>query len=259
MSAKPILDWRGQRVWIIGASHGIGHALSVELYKKGALLALSGRDKTRLEALKDTLAGSLLLPLDVTNPEDVHQAARQLQEHWTHLDVVIHCAGDYRPMSSAEADFEKARQIVNVNFMSYFHLFERVLPWMMKKRSGHIIMVGSVAGYVGLPNGFGYCASKAAVMNLAESMKIELEPEGIDVRLVSPGFVKSRLTDLNTFSMPFLLSVEDASQAIIKGLSTKSFEIHFPYKFTLLLKFLRIMPRSIRHRILRLMADQPKE
>ena len=195
MFILPLKDWKNKRVWLIGGTHGIGRALAEHLHSLGAIIALSGRDRNELTVLKEKLSGSLSFPLDVTNQEVVKKVADDLKNCWNQIDVFIHCAGEYVPMSSANADFDKARQIVNVNFLSYFHVFEHVIPWMRTHKSGHIIMIGSSAGFIGLPNGFGYCASKAGVINLAESMAVELKDEGISVRLVSPGFVKTRLTE----------------------------------------------------------------
>lgn len=256
MVSIPILNWHGKRVWIIGASHGIGQALAEKLHAKGAKLTLSGRSEEKLQDLCGNLSGSIPLAVDVTERSHVAQATKNLKEQWSAVDIIIHCAGDYLPMSSEAADFDKARQIAEVNFMSYFNLLEFALPMFKERSSSHLVMVGSVAGYVGLPNGFGYCASKAAVINLAESLKVELEQSGIDVRLVSPGFVKTRLTNKNSFEMPGILSVEDAADEIIQGLAKRAFEIHFPKKFTFLLKLLQYLPYPLLFSALRKFRSQ---
>lgn len=229
----------GSHIWIIGASSGIGRALAMRLAREGAILSLSARNGEALEALRASMQGThSLYPLDVTHT-DLLEAAAAAQSR---IDRVIYLAGQYEPGPLADADPAKARAIVETNLMGALNAIQCVLPIMRRQGHGQIVLCGSIAGYRGLPNGQPYSATKAAIINLAESLKVEESKNGIDVRLISPGFIKTALTDKNTFPMPGIISPEQAADDIVEGLKGRQFEIHFPRRMTLVMKLLQMLP-----------------
>lgn len=234
--------YEGQIVWIIGASSGIGHALARQLADQGAVLALSARRKNELDALKGQLGEHhKVFALDVTHMEMVERTALAVRASLGRVDRVIFLSASYMPMTVDALDMAVTRQIVDVNLMGAFHVLHAVLPILKEQGAGQIALCGSVAGYTGLPNGQPYSATKAAIMNLAESLAAESQG-AFDVKLISPGFVKTPMTDKNNFAMPMMVTPEVAAQAIAKGLLTRRFEIHFPKRFTLWMKILCALP-----------------
>lgn len=240
---QPIRDWRGKRVWVIGASSGIGAALARTLLAQGAKVALSARSASGLtEVAALSAASTLVLPLDVTDPEAVAPALLQVVAAWGGIDLVLWCAGSHSPVRAWELDAADARRLVDVNLNGVINGLPAVVRQLLQQNSGGIAIVSSVAGYGGLPTALVYGATKAALINLAETLYLDLAPRGIAVYLINPGFVKTPLTDRNTFKMPALISADEAAQAIITGFARGSFEIHFPRRFTLWLKLLRLLP-----------------
>lgn len=231
-------------IWIIGASHGIGASLAEKLSNEGHNLAISARSHNQLQVVLNSLkpADHILLPLDVTDFTLVKKSFALIMEKWGRIDLFIYGSAIYKPMKSTAIDVDLAMKTMQVNFNSLIYFLSLIIPQMIKQKSGHIAMISSVAGYRGLPKSLIYGASKAAMINLAESLFIELKPENINVSVINPGFVKTRLTDQNDFKMPFLIDANQAASFIIKGLKAKKFEIHFPGKFTYIMKFLRIIP-----------------
>ena len=240
----PIKDWTQQRVWIIGASTGIGEALAKQLTRQGARVCLSARSKDKLDALAKTLPGSIASPLDMTNAASVSQAAQSLFNTWGGVDLVVVMAGTYVEMRAQNFDLEKAKHQIDVNINGVLNVLSPVLPQLLKQRSGHLSIVSSVAGYRGLPNSLVYGSSKAALLNMAESLYIDLVSEGISVSIVEPGFVETPLTANNKFPMPFIITADQAAMEMIKGYNKGEFEINFPKAFTRILRFLRILPNS---------------
>jgi NADP-dependent 3-hydroxy acid dehydrogenase YdfG len=239
----PIRDWRDRRVWIIGASSGIGAALARALLTQGARVALSARSAAGLEQIAATPgASTLVLPLDVTDVASVTPALQQVVAAWGGIDLVLWCAGSHSPVRAWELDAADARRLVDVNLNGVINGLPPVVRQLLLQKSGGIAIVSSVAGYGGLPTALVYGATKAALSNLAETLYLDLAPRGIAVYLINPGFVKTPLTDKNTFKMPALISAEEAAQEIISGFARGSFEIHFPRRFTLWLKLLRLLP-----------------
>ncbi|HRP76135.1 MAG TPA: SDR family NAD(P)-dependent oxidoreductase [Rhodocyclaceae bacterium] len=239
----PIRDWRGKRVWIVGASSGIGAALAERLAARGARLALSARSAERLEALAAQLPGALVIPMDVTHAAAHQAAVDAICAAWGGVDVVVFNAGTYRPLRAWDLTSAIARETLETNLLGVFDGLAAVLPKMLTDRSGAVVLVGSVAGYGGLPNALVYGPSKAALINLAECLHLDLAARGISVFLVNPGFVATALTAQNDFHMPALIQPGEAAQRILTGLSRGEFEIHFPKRFTRLLKVLRFLPR----------------
>jgi NADP-dependent 3-hydroxy acid dehydrogenase YdfG len=244
MSLNPcIRDWRGRRVWVIGASSGIGAALARTLLAQGARVALSARSTPGLAEIAATPgANTLVLPLDVTDAASVAPALQQVVAAWGGIDLVLWCAGSHSPVRAWELDAAEARRLVDVNLNGVINGLPAVVGQLLLQKSGGIAIVSSVAGYGGLPTALVYGATKAALINLAETLYLDLAPRGIAVHLINPGFVKTPLTDKNTFKMPALISAEEAAQEIIDGFARGSFEIHFPRRFTLWLKLLQLLP-----------------
>ena len=243
--------YQDEVVWIIGASSGIGAALARVCAARGARLALSARRKEALEAVKETLAGEhKIFPLDVSHAEDVQRTAQAIRAVFGRIDRVVYLAAVYTPMKLYALDLAVTRQIVEVNLLGVFHAVHAVLPIFKEQQKGQIALCGSVAGYMGLPGGQPYSATKAGVMNMAESLRAEM-PDSIDVKLISPGFVRTEMTDKNTFEMPMIIGVEQAALSLADGLMEKDFEVHFPKRFTRLLKLLRLLPYKLALRLSR--------
>lgn len=242
MSLNPRIDgWKGRRVWVIGASTGIGRATAVALLRQGARVAVSARNAEALQRID----GALALPLDVTDAPALRAAMLRLQADWGGLDLLLYCAGTYRPMRATAFDLATALQHDDVNYRGALHALDAALPLFMSQRAGHIALVSSVAGLGGLPQALAYGPTKAALINLAETLYLDLHPLGIGVHVINPGFVETPLTAQNTFAMPALISPEQAARAILAGLEAGRFDIHFPRRFTLWLKALRLLPRGL--------------
>lgn len=240
---QPIRDWRGKRVWVIGASSGIGAALARALLTQGARVALSARNAHGLEQIAATSgATALVLPLDVADAAAVVPALQRVVAAWGGIDLVVWCAGSHHPVRAWELDAADARRLVDVNLNGVINGLPALVRQLLQQNSGGMAIVSSVAGYGGLPSALVYGATKAALINLAETLYLDLAPRGIGVYLINPGFVKTPLTDKNTFKMPALISADEAAREIIAGFARGSFEIHFPRRFTLWLKLLRLLP-----------------
>lgn len=243
-----MLDFKGKNIWIIGASSGIGYALAKELSQRGARLLLSARSTDKLEGLKSELRKDhLAYPLDISDIQNTQQASETAQKELGHIDSIIVLAALYEPARLDDMDIEKTRRIVDVNLMGTFNIIHTALPVLLSQGYGQLALCGSVAGFRGLPNGQPYSATKAAIINLAESLKAE-NPH-LDIKLINPGFVRTPLTDKNNFDMPMMIEPEEAAKAIAEGLLRKNFEIHFPKKFTFWMNLLRLMPNSLYFKI----------
>jgi NADP-dependent 3-hydroxy acid dehydrogenase YdfG len=238
---KPITDWKDRRVWIIGASTGIGAALADLLAEKGARLALSARRAGPLEEMaKRYGAGrAIAAPLDITDAAALAAATKRIAAEWGGIDVVVFMAGDYAPMHAWDIDLAAMRKMIEVNLVGFYNGLAAVVPQMLKQGNGMISLVSSVAGYRGLPKSLVYGPTKAALINLAEALYLDLQPKGIGVTVINPGFVKTPLTANNEFRMPYLITPEEAAREIVSGFATGDFEIHFPKAFSKKLKLLR--------------------
>lgn len=241
---KPITDWQGQRVWVIGASTGIGAAIARALLNRGSKVVLSARKRAALDELAASTASaqSLVCPLDVTKPDSITNAYQTILAAWQGVDVVLILAGTYQPMRAWDLDLERARAIIDVNLQGVLNVLSVVMHDMSRAGAGHIGIVASVAGYSGLPQALIYGPTKAALINLAEVLHIDLAPRGVGVHVINPGFVKTPLTEKNDFEMPALISAEEAAEQTLRGFERGEFETHYPKRFTLTLKFLRLLP-----------------
>jgi NAD(P)-dependent dehydrogenase (short-subunit alcohol dehydrogenase family) len=245
---KKIVSWQGKRIWLVGASTGIGAALATQLQAAGAHVALSARKREALEALV-TSASSFAWPLDVTQREAVESATQSITQRLGGLDVVIWLAGNYKPMRAQDFNTDDAVGILRVNYEALLFGLGAIIPILRQQKSGTIALVSSVAGYGGLPKSLAYGPTKAAMRNLTENLYIDLAPEGIGVVLISPGFVDTPLTAQNDFKMPALLTPAQAADEIVRGLETGQFEIAFPKRFTMWLKILGHLPYRLYFKI----------
>ena len=238
--------------WIIGASAGIGKALARELAGRGHRIALSARNEEALRQLHGELPGNghLVLTLDVSDSKTVRRARENILRRWPQVDRVIYMAGIYQPMRMGEMDLDETGKILEVNLLGAFHITETVLPALLEQPGSQLAFCASVAGYRGLPGSQPYGASKAGLINMVESLKAE-HGSKIDIKLINPGFVDSRLTDKNNFYMPARISTEAAARAIASGLESSRFEIHFPRRFTAIMKLLHALPHWIYYKIMR--------
>lgn len=239
MSLNPrISSWSGRRVWLLGASSGIGAALARELSARGARLALSARNGEALAALG--LPGALCLPCDVGDAAALDATAGHLREHWQGIDLVVYLAGDYLPMRAEALDPALVERLLAVNYLGAVRLAGSVLGDLAP--GGGIAFVASVAGYRGLPRSLAYGPGKAALIHFAECLHLELAARGVGVWVINPGFVATRLTARNDFAMPALLTPEAAARATLAGFAAGGFEIHYPLRFTWLMKLLSCLP-----------------
>jgi short-subunit dehydrogenase len=236
-----IPGWSGRRVWVIGASTGIGAALARELINAGARVALSARSRDRLEAIAEG-TDAIVAPLDITDRAAVHTVASTVCAALGALDLVIVVAGTHSPMSAHEFDLARAEELLAVNLHGPLHCLDAVLPTLLAQRHGGIALVASVAGYRGLPQALIYGPSKAALIHLAEGLYLDLRKSGIGVYLVNPGFVDTPLTQRNDFAMPALMAADRAARRTLEGIAAGRFEIHYPRRFTFWLKLLRLLP-----------------
>ncbi|MCC0065253.1 MAG: SDR family NAD(P)-dependent oxidoreductase [Defluviimonas sp.] len=241
------MDFAGSRIWIIGASAGIGAALARALAGQGAHLILSARDAQALDELAADCGGARAKPLDLARPETLATVVAELA-HEPPLDAVICTAALYEPSRVAEIDPAQALALVRVNLLGTLEV-ARLCPPLVRD-GGQLVLFGSVAGYLGLPGGQPYSATKAAVNNLAETLAVELAPR-VDVRLVCPGFVETRLTARNRFDMPAIVTAEQAAEAVLRGMRRRGFEIHFPRRFTWAMKLVRALPYALSLRLSR--------
>jgi NAD(P)-dependent dehydrogenase (short-subunit alcohol dehydrogenase family) len=238
---KQISDWHGRRVWLVGASTGIGLACAQALRAAGALVVVSARNPQGVQDWADKDAGVQWRALDVCDGPQVQETAQALLAEGP-IDMVVYAAGTYRAQRATAIDIDDLLQHDKVNYQGALQVIHAVLPSMLTRRSGHISVLSSVAGWRGLPNGLAYGPTKAALTHLAETLYIDLQDRGIGVSVVSPGFVATPLTAQNQFTMPALISPEEAAREMLKGWGQGQFDIHFPKRFTLWLKLLRLLP-----------------
>lgn len=240
-------DLSGKTYWLVGASEGLGRALAHQLARVGARLILSARNAGRLDDLAAELGGSRVLALDVTDPVSVAQAVAAVGA----FDGLIYSVGLYEPMASGDWDPAAAEAMVDANFIGAMRLLGRVVPAMIGRDAGHVVLIGSIAGYRGLPGAIGYGASKAALMHLAENLHADTQGTGVVVQLANPGFIRTRLTDKNDFAMPAIMSAEDAAARVLRLMQSDRFSADFPHPFAWLFSLGRLLPTALFHRLIR--------
>ena len=238
----------GRRIWLTGASSGIGAALAQELASRGARLALTARRREPLEAFAATRPGTLVLPGDVSDREAMLAIGREIDAAWQGLDIVILNAGTYRPVTPDTFHADIFREHFDVNVMGAVHGIEAVLPGMANRRSGRIAVVASVTGFAALPMASAYGATKAFLISMCDSLRADLTGSGVAVTVIAPGFVTTPLTAQNDFDMPFEITASAAARVIADGLEGGDDEIAFPKRMAFAMKFLGALPGPLRRR-----------
>lgn len=236
---------KDQTWWLIGASEGLGRALAQAMAQRGAVLILSARQADKLADLAATLPGARALAMDVTDEASVRAAAEQAGD----VDGVIYLSGAYWPMRAQDWDTGRVLAMLDVNLNGAVRVMGAVLPGMVARGRGRVLLTGSLSAYRGLPGAIGYGASKAGLMNLAQSMQCDLQGTGVQVQLANPGFIRTRLTDLNSFDMPFLMEPEVAAAQMLRILDGKRGTTAFPMLFSWLFRAGRFLPDALWHRI----------
>lgn len=239
-------DWQRKRYWLVGASEGLGREVAFCLSRAGAEVIVSARSEDRLKELVAELPGkSSYVTMDVADRAAVEAAADKIGR----IDGVVYLAGVYWPMKASEWDNEKADMMGEVNFLGASRVVGSVINDMVSRNAGHIVLVGSLSGFRGLPGAIGYSASKAGLMALAESMQADLRTSPIEVQLINPGFIKTRLTEKNDFDMPFIMSPEDAAKEVFEHMNTSHFKKSFPMLFSWVFRLSQFMPDWMYYRL----------
>ncbi len=243
-------QWNGKRYWLIGASQGLGAALAERLSACGVHVILSARDPEALQTLADRLPGSsTIVPLDVADTDSIRAAAKTVAETVGQIDGMVFLAGVYWPMPATAWQAEQGEQMADINFTGLMRVLGQVVPPMVERDQGHIVITGSLAGFRGLKNSIGYGASKAATMVLAEGLYADLWRSGVSVQLANPGFIRTRLTAQNDFPMPFLMEPEDAAQRMFDHMCTNRFKTSFPTGFSWLFRLSQFLPDWLYYRL----------
>ena len=232
-----------KNVWITGASSGIGKALAVRFSTEGWNVAASARRENLLQDLNNNNLNIRSFPLDVKDESKAKKVFQDIIEKFKTIDICVFCTGIHDPDAEKKLSTEKIREIMETNFFGTLNCIMAVNSYFRERKSGHISLVSSVAAYRGLPAASGYCASKSALTSLAESLYFDFMRYGVRVSVISPGFIKTPMTEKNKFPMPIIKSPEFAAEKIFNGLTKKNtFEIHFPITLTIMMKLLKIMP-----------------
>jgi short-subunit dehydrogenase len=239
---------RGRTLWLIGASSGIGAALAPALAAEGALLALSARREDELNQVADACTGAvrpLVKPLDVTDKAQVDRVYAELVEAWGKVDIVFYNAASPARTQVDEFDTDAALNQADVTYLGLIRVAGAVLPDMLHRGNGEIVATASLVGYAGFPRSSVYSSAKSAVIALLQALRIELQPRGVGVVTINPGFVRTPLTEHNRFPMLFLMEPEAAASAIVKGLLAGDTEIHFPKRLSWPAKLVTALPRPV--------------
>jgi len=240
-----------KNIWITGASSGIGKALAIKFANEGWQVAASARRENLLKELSNQYTNIQSFPLDVTDSDKCKSVFKDIVDKFENIEICVFGTGIHDPQSEKKFNLEKIKKIMEVNFFGTMNSINSVYDYFAQRKVGQISIISSVAGYRGLPAAGAYCASKSALTSFAESLHFEMKKKNVRVSLISPGFIKTPMTDQNDFPMPMIKSPEFAADQIYNGLIKKSgFEIHFPKVFTFFMKFLRILPNSIYFRFL---------
>ena len=242
-----MINWQGKRYWLIGASEGLGAALARKLNAAGVEVIVSARNEESLKALVADMPGKAsYVVVDVSDRASVEAAAAQVGE----VDGMVYLAGVYWPMKAQAWDTAQAEAMADINFTGALRAVGAVIPRMVARDAGHIVITGSLSGFRGLPGAIGYAASKAATMSLAESLYADLRKTGVRVQVANPGFIRTRLTDKNNFKMPFLMEPDQAAQEMFELMNdTGSFKRSFPTVFSWFFRLSQFMPDWMYYRL----------
>lgn len=233
-------------IWITGGSTGIGKALAVKFASKGWNVAVSARREELLNELSDQYENISAFPLDVTDKQKCAEVFDQIKKKYEDIDICFFSTGTWNPKKEKEIDVEQIEEVFKINFFGTVNTIKAVEQYFRDRKKGTITIVSAIAGYRGLPNSTGYGPSKSALNNLAESLYFDFKRFGVRVCLVSPGFIKTPMTDKNDFKMPFIKTTDYAANKIYDGLINKNvFEIHFPKSLTIILKILSFLPSKL--------------
>jgi len=248
--------YQGKRVWLTGASYGIGKALAEELAARGAKLALTARSRDKLNTLRDELKGKaedvLVLPGDVTDADAIAGIVAQINDAWGGVDILIANAGTHVFTEPDQTfDAEEYLGLMDLNYGGVLRCIEAVLPDMLERKAGQLVGVASLAGYRALPRAAAYGASKSALHHFLESVRFHLAEHGLTVTIVNPGFVKTPLTDKNDFDMPFLVEADKAARIMCDGIAKRKDEVSFPIPFNWTIALMRVIPWFIYKPIMR--------
>ncbi len=238
-----VLPWR--LVWITGASTGIGAEIAKQLAAQGVKVAISARSVESLYEVAREQPSITIFPLNVTKAADVASTFAEIEKAHGPIDLIISGAGTYTPASAADFRVENFMRMYEVNYLGVIHVLAASLPTFRARRAGHLSWIASVSGYRGLPKAAAYGPTKAALINLAESLKPELERDGVTVSVINPGFVRTPMTAQNDFEMPFLMEPAEAARATIEGLAKGKFEVAYPGRFVAILKIARLLPYGL--------------
>jgi short-subunit dehydrogenase len=250
MSLNPCMqNWHGKTVWLIGASTGIGRATASALHAQGARVIVSARNGLALRDFVNQHPGTdaqglpraVAMPLDASEAGELKHAAATILKA-SQIDCAMYCAGTYKELRATEFKLQTMLEHQHINYLGALYLLDAVLPHFLARQSGHISFISSVAGYGGLPKSMAYGPTKAALINLCETLYLDLHGKNIGISLICPGFVDTPLTAQNKFNMPALITPNEAAQEILKGWSKGAFEIHFPKRFTLWVKAIKMLP-----------------
>ncbi len=238
--------WQGKRYWLIGASEGLGKALAQKISAAGAEVILSARSEDSLaSAVADMPGKATYQTIDISDDDSVKAAAEAVGE----VDGLVLLAGVYWPFGADAWEADKAVAMADINFTGYMRVLGQVVPSMVDRDEGHIVITSSLTGFRGLPGSIGYTASKAATMSLAECMYADLRRTGVDVQVANPGFIKTRLTDKNDFNMPFLMQPDEAAAAMFDHMNTDHFKKSFPMLFSWVFRLSQFLPDWAYYRI----------
>jgi short-subunit dehydrogenase len=239
-------EWSGKRYWLVGASEGLGRALAHEMSRAGVELVVSARSEERLQELVAELPGrASYVPIDISDRQSVTAAAKEAGE----VDGVVFLAGAYWPMNAKDWDADKVEAMFDINLTGAARLMGAVVPRFVARDAGHIVLTGSLSAYRGLPGAIGYSASKAGLFSLAESLDGDLRDTGVEVQVIHPGFIRTRLTDKNDFRMPGLMEAGDAARVFFRQMGEGRFSSHFPWAFGMVFRLSQLLPHGLYRRL----------
>lgn len=227
--------------WIVGASEGLGAALADKLSNEGANVVLSARSADKLKAVASKIGVARTIALDVTDATSVQDAIQQAED----IDGVIYCVGQYHPMKTQDWDLDKSLQVIDANYLGAVRLFAGVAPEFLRRGHGHIVVIGSLAGFHGLPSAIGYSSSKGAVMQLCENMYMDAHGTDVKVQQINPGYIETRLSVKNDFSMPQIMTAQLAADRVLKAMTGSRFRTSFPAPFAWLFTVGRLLPSRL--------------
>ena len=239
-------EWAGKRYWLIGASEGLGRAVAETMSRAGVEVIVSARSEERLQELVAELPGrASYVPIDVSDPASVDAAAKEIGD----IDGVVYLAGVYWPQPATQWNADEVNAMFDINLVGAARVLGHIVPKFVERDRGHIVLTGSLSGFRGLPGATGYGASKAGLMYLAESMYCDLRKTGVEVQMINPGFIRTRLTDKNTFKMPFIMEPEAAASEFFEHMNTDRFKKSFPALFGSMFRISQLLPDWLYYRI----------